>query len=343
MKAYLNRKCPEDAKPKKSGFLWRKRVAKPVPEEDGPTVARVAADFLSTCGSRNKRSTCATYTTVLQAHVLPIFAERDITRITMEEVNTFLCDKTCAAAERALSPSTVRSIITVLRALFQYAARFDCAVYWKDIHGPSRPPEDTVVLSEEAQSRLRTYCCEHLNYDTLGVLICLYTGMRLGEICALKWEDVNVAQGTITVRRTVQRIRNAEHQESDGYGTRTRVIFDVPKSRSSTRCIPVPGFLLPYLRSFRCRSECFVLTGQQDHFMEPRLFQKRYKNIMADADVNYVHFHALRHTFATNCVNLGFDVKTLSMILGHSSVSMTLNTYVHPSVSVMKSYMERLE
>lgn len=341
MKTYLNRRCPEDVSPTNHSLLWRKRSAMPADEEGGPTLERVAIDYMNTCFARHKRSTCSTYARVLQTHILPKLGYRDVTEITMEDIIDLLCEK--ASPEDGLAPATLRSIITMLRGIFQYAERFGCAVDWKDIHGPAHTPGFASVISKEHQMKLRFYCAKNLRPDTLGVMICLFTGIRLGEICAMKWEDIDLKNGTIRVRRTVQRIHNPESTGEENVHDRTHVVFDAPKSINSHRCIPLPLPLLRHLYTCKCDGECYVLTGQQDVFLEPRSFQKHYKSILAEAGVPYMHFHALRHTFATNCVELGFDVKTLSMILGHSSVSTTLNIYVHPSVSVMKAFMERIE
>lgn len=309
----------------------------------GKSVETVAEEYLAACRAKTKRSTCSTYATTLSHHILPRFGYRPISSISREEINDFLYSKVFPDEGEALSAATVRLIVSVLRSLFQFAAGLgEDVVAWESISCPALPGGETRVLNEGEQQRLRDFLCRDMSLEKLGVLICLYMGLRIGEICAMKWGDVDLKRGTMSIKRTVQRIRNLDYREGSGQ-SRTKVIFDVPKSRSGQRCIPVPSFLLEILRS-QCRPEsCYILTGSADSFLEPRSFQNRYRSIMREAGIEYINFHALRHTFATNCVNLGFDAKTLSEILGHSNVSVTLNTYVHPSVSVMRSYMERLQ
>lgn len=176
-------------------------------------------------------------------------------------------------------------------------------------------------------------------YIPLGVLICLYTGLRLGEICAMKWGDISYADKSLRVRRTVQRIRAADAGPDE---PKTRLVFDSPKSAHSNRVVPVPGFLLEMAESFRCADETYILTGEEDRCLDPRTYQNRFYVMLRCAGVRKVSFHTLRHTFATNCVDMGCDPKTLCEILGHSDVSITLNIYVHPSVPAKRELIEQL-
>lgn len=308
----------------------------------GASVERVAQDYIASCRAGAKRSTCSTYSTMLGKHILPEFAQEEIESLSLDEIGQFLYEKAYPEQGESLSGGTLRLLVCVFRGLFRYAESRGFAVAdWRAIRCPAQSPGETRVLAVPEQHRLREYLCRDPENEKLGVLICLYTGLRIGEICALRWGDVDLTGGILHIRRTVQRIRNLDWREGCGQG-RTKIIFDAPKSRSGLRSIPLPGFLLELLRSHSRDDKCYILTGRAEQFMEPRTFQNHYRNILRDAGVEYVNFHALRHTFATNCVNLGFDAKALSEILGHSSVSITLNTYVHPSTAVIRSYMERL-
>ncbi len=307
----------------------------------GHSLREVTESYLRSCRGRVKRSSCSTYATVAERHILPEFGERQICLLSAEEINAYLTD--ISFGPEALSVSSVRVIVSVLRAIFRHAAGMGLPVISPDsIRRPPSSVPDTRVLSPAEQQRLKEHLCFNTSYVKLGVLICLYTGLRIGEICALKWGDICEDTETINIRRTVQRIRNLDYDEN-GSESRTMLIFDAPKSRAGARCIPIPGFLQEPIRLLRRAPDCYVLTGERERFMEPRVFQNRYRVILKRAGVDYVNFHALRHTFATNCVNLGFDVKSLSEILGHSDVSVTLNTYVHPSASVKRAYMNLLE
>lgn len=301
-----------------------------------PVFRDVADIWLDSIRLRVKRSSYSTYYTIVSTHLKPSFGERYIENITTESISSFLT----LATDKGLAHSTIRGIASVLRSILVFAenegyrvSSTGCIVRRKNLH------RETRILSEKEWCQLEDFlrsCIDPLN---LGTLICMYTGIRLGEMCALRWEDIALESGTLTVKRTVQRIRN-NNKDSE---RKTSIVFDAPKSQSSNRSIPLPSFLANILENNKSSKSCFVLTGEPDVFIEPRTFQNRFKRILRLAAIEDINFHALRHTFATKCVNLGFDIKTLSEILGHSDVSVTLNTYVHPSLSNMKSYMERLK
>lgn len=177
-----------------------------------------------------------------------------------------------------------------------------------------------------------------MNESSLGILICLYTGLRFGEICAMKWGDVSFADSSLKVQRTVQRVRVPDAGPD---APRTRLVFDSSKSAGSNRTVPLPGFLLELMFSMRGSDEAFILTGSDRHCLEPRTYQNRFYAILRDAGVRRVNFHTLRHTFATGCVALGGDPKTLCEILGHADVAVTLNVYVHPSIPAKRELVER--
>ena len=296
--------------------------------------------WLAASAARHKRSTHAAYETVADRHIRPALGGCIVSELTADQLADFLMKKAAGGrGEQPLAPSTVGSIITVLRSVLQYAEARGCSVTaWAGLARPRPAIRPVRILTGAEQARLTDFLLENGERERLGVLVCLYTGLRLGEICALKWGDISSDSGTLSVKRTVQRIKSPS--PGDG-GHKTTMIFDTPKSRSSLRSIPLPSFLLQLLDRQRGEDGAFLLTGTEK-FLEPRTLQNHFKTFLARAGVPNVNFHCLRHTFATNCVELGFDPKTLSMILGHADVSVTLNTYVHPSFSKIRACMELL-
>lgn len=170
----------------------------------------------------------------------------------------------------------------------------------------------------------------------MGILLCLYTGMRIGELCALKWNDIDVEEEIIHINRTVQRLDTEEKKSA--------LIVSYPKSRSSVRNIPIPKCILDVLLSFYAyeNSTAYIFTGKENVPAEPRTFQYRYRKYLEKAGVKYRKFHTLRHTFATRCIHCGIDIKTLSEILGHSNVKITLEYYCHTTMEQKKKQMNRL-
>jgi integrase len=171
----------------------------------------------------------------------------------------------------------------------------------------------------------------------LGVLLSLYTGIRIGELCALRWENIDLTEKTMRINSTMQRI-----PDFTGGAAKTQVTITSPKSKCSVRTIPLPDFLAALLASFAAQPKAFLLTGEKLRFVEPRTVQNRFKAYIKACGIESANFHCLRHTFATRCVELGFDVKTLSEILGHSSVNITLGRYVHSSLDLKRTNMAKL-
>jgi len=242
-----------------------------------PALTVVARQWLNVYRTSAKRSTCSTYSEILDRHILPAFGCRPVEEISLEELSQFICEKTFANGGTPLSASTVRGIVTVLRAIFRYAGEIGYRVApWGSIHRPPMRNSEIRVLTEEEQRRLQRYLLKTMAPEQLGVLVCMYTGLRLGEICALKWGDISFDTDLIRIQRTVQRIRNPDHAE-DGEDAKTKLIFDLPKSQYSLRSIPIPRFLRDILWEQRRKPDCFLLTGVPGSFLEPRSLQNHFK------------------------------------------------------------------
>ena len=172
-----------------------------------------------------------------------------------------------------------------------------------------------------------------------GILLAVFTGMRIGELCALRWENINLKDKTIHINATMQRLKN---QDPDN-PAKTRITITPPKSEMSVRTIPMTDEIFALCRKIQCLDgKSFILTGNLQ-YMEPRTLQNRFKKIIRECGLENVHFHTLRHTFATRCVEVGFEIKSLSEILGHANTSITLEQYVHSSLEMKRSNMNKLK
>ena len=190
-----------------------------------------------------------------------------------------------------------------------------------------------VIRETFERKRLESYLLHNQNNTNISVLLCLFTGLRVGELCGLKWSDIDFQNGTVSVCRTVQRIN--KHGKSE-------VAIGSPKSKSSVRIVPIPDFLLAILKAKRKGDDFYIITGTSKP-TEPRTMQNRFKSILKTCGIRNVNFHLLRHTYATICIENGFDPKTLSELLGHADASITLNRYVLSSMQMKKNYVSRLQ
>ncbi len=293
------------------------------------TVGEIIDKWLSDVRNKVKQSTLANYTMKIKKHILPYFAGVKYDKLTADDLNLFIEQK---CSER-LSAKYISDIVVLLKSAvkfaskrYGYANRIDCVTLPK-----SDKKSESRLLSDSEQLRLKAVLTENATCSNVGILLAAATGIRIGELCALKWENINLEKSIITVKQTAQRIMK------NGGGT--ELLVTSPKSASSVREIPLPDFILPYLKAVRSDNDCFLLSGTAK-ITEPRTMQYRFASILKKAKLPSVNFHAMRHMFATNCIALGFDVKTLSEILGHSSVQITLNRYVHSSMERKKSCMK---
>ena len=287
--------------------------------------------------SKVKESTYVKYLFIMEKHIIPHLGDyrvQYLSSIVIEEFSSELLSS-------GLAPKTVRDILTVLRAVFRHIARLHPGLLKPiDVVYPKEPRHEMRVLTLEEQKRFMRYLLNDMDECKFGVLLALCAGLRIGEVCALRWRDISLTDRTIRVSATMQRIRNLDINAD----TRTKIIISEPKSDHAVRFIPMTDLAAKLCRQRSCQNpEAFVLTGEVDRYIEPRSLQYRFRNYTKDCDLEGVHFHVLRHTFATRCVEVGFEIKSLSEILGHSSPQITLERYVHVSMELKRVNMEKLQ
>lgn len=283
-----------------------------------------------------KESTAATYNTILKKQLLPDVGDMVLPQFTVDFLNQYVLQK----IKSGLSSKYVRDIMTILRAVLGFAGQFyGCFIPYRLSALPRLDNPDSKILCDPERRRLEDLTFLSADYRQQGIFLCLYTGLRIGELCALRWSDFSAAKDVLRIQRTLQRIPNLSED-----GARTKVIVTEPKTSRSARDIPLPSFLSEHLRSIArgLPPDAFFLTGRSDHCMEPRSYQDFFLRFLRRNNFEPINFHALRHTFATRCINEGFDPKSLSEILGHASVEITLNRYVHTGLDTKRKYMELL-
>lgn len=296
------------------------------------TVKSLFQEWIQVISSRVKESTISNYCMKAEKHLFPVFGDLCYHIVNANMVHNFIAKK----LKSGLSARYVSDIVVLLKSVFKYASRtynfFNPLV---NVMMPKKKKPEIVLLNSSQQKELQKYLQNNQNLTTLGIAVSMYTGLRIGELCALQWKDIDLERRILIVNHTMQRIRNL----NGNY--KTKLVITEPKSSTSQRMIPIPDCLFDILKMFQAMSNQYVLSGTEKP-VEPRTMQYRFAAILKKVNLPSVHFHALRHMFATNCITLGFDVKSLSEILGHSSVEITLNRYVHSCMEQKRAYMERL-
>lgn len=279
-----------------------------------------------------KESTYMNYRMKYEKHISLTLGKTLYDKLTVEKLNSFIQCKLSSG----LSAKYTADIAGVIKSVCRFAKkRFGYEDKSEFMVIPKGKAKEKELLDKAGQTRLNSYLIANPTLSNVGILLSAATGIRIGELCALKWENIDLEKKILTVRNTAQRIK------AIGGTTATKLVVTSPKSSSSVREIPLPEFIIPLLNRVKTNSGCYLLSGTRS-IVEPRVMQYRFKRVLSDLSLPDVSFHSLRHGFATNCIAIGVDVKTLSEILGHSSVEITLNRYVHSSMERKAEYMKTL-
>lgn len=294
------------------------------------TIQQLAKEWLYMNQTRIKQSSYQRYQGFLKNHIQPIIGDMSVVYVSTASVHEFSLNR----LNSGLAPQTVNSILIFLHSCLKYGQR-QYYLPLPDFIYFSCEKKEMRVLTKEEQKALLAYLMKDLDIYKFGVVTALYTGLRVGELCALRWEDIGV--NYIKVRQTIQRL-----QRSDGPGTELHI--GAPKTSTSIRSVPIPSCIREMMESFRKQAtkQTYFLGTEKKTIAEPRMMQYKFKKYLKEAGVEKANFHALRHSFATRAVELGFELKSLSEVLGHAAVQITLQKYVHSSFELKESNMELL-
>jgi len=281
-----------------------------------------------------KKSTIAAYQLLIYNNIVPYFG--GMYDVNEDVVQSFVLKK----LDEGLNEKTVKDIIIVLKMILKYGVKNGYLDYKQfDIKYPTNQKNNKLdVLTKSEQKNLLDYLRNNFTFKNIGIFICLNTGMRIGEICALKWEDVDVNEGVIHVRHTLQRIYIIE-----GDTRHTELILDTPKTSNSSRDIPMSSELLRIMKKFhKVVNQSYFVISNDIHPIEPRTYRNYYKKLCKKLALPDLKFHGLRHSFATRLIESKSDYKTVSVILGHANISTTLNLYVHPNKEQKKKCIDKM-
>ena len=337
---YLYARSYRDVKEKLTIITQRTSQQNEEKAEIFPSFKNLCNEWLVSRQPQLKESTYNKYRNLLNCYVIPEIGTENILFLDYKKLENFsrilLIKGGCEGT--GLSPKTVSDIFSLIRNILQYATDKGTPPAYNGRNIMIRQDmKEMRVLSRSEHERLCQYLYASDKPKDIGLLICLFTGIRIGEICALKWEDISPVEQTLSVHQSMQRIQ----LQNDPDGKKTKILISTPKSQCSIRTIPLAERLAVYLLAHRKSSESYVLTGTT-RYVEPRSLQNHFKKVMDQCEIPDANFHCLRHSFATRCIETGFDIKSLSEILGHSTVNITMNRYVHPSMELKREHMNRL-
>jgi len=276
----------------------------------------------------------------VEKHILPELGPLTLDALTAARLDLFFRNKLIHGrldGKGGLALKTVADLRGILKLIFHYARTHGYLEAEPDMPSVGRTVQEPRTLTRTEQKKLEETLFQSTDPVRFGILIALYGGLRIGEVCALQWGDLDFENGTVRVCKTLLRIRDV----SSGAQKKTKVVIDTPKTQTSNRLVPLPAFLMAYLYIYKRGENVYLLTGTPG-FMEPRACLDKYKKLLQAAQVSSHTFHALRHTFATRCIENEVDLKSLSEIMGHSSVNITMQRYVHPSMDLKKAQMNKL-
>lgn len=294
--------------------------------------ASISVKWLESIRETRKYSTYVKYCGLYERHIRNGIGGVPVYDISCSLVNEKIFNR---SGEMQYSQNLKHSVIAVINQILKYAAdNYDypeVQLTNKSVHSKSKKTE---IINHTEQALLVRYLHREMDASKAGILICIYTGLRLGEICALKWDDIDFEQKIIHVRRTVQRVA------MEGNSNRTTLMITEPKSTFSIREIPISAGAVQVLNEIR-HDEEYVIGGKAP--LDPRTYQNRFKRYLKAIAIKEYNFHVLRHTFATNCIDHDMDIKSLSEILGHADIQITLNKYVHPTMDTKRRQLAVLD
>ncbi len=284
-----------------------------------------------------KKSSLIKYEGIINNHILPYWCEMNLSDLNNNDViHDFFGNN--LKNNKHLSNSMLKTILYILKSVVDYSNEKYMLTNRVEYKISFSKKSELLVFNEKETKKMITSITELKKTKDLGILLSLCCGLRIGEICALKWSDIDIENGTLYINKTVQRLKKEKVDQK-----KTELVISSPKSISSIRIIPLPMFLIEYLSEFKKNNvnESYVISGSINIF-EPRSYQYYFKAFLQRENIRIFNYHILRHTFATRCIEKGVDIKSLSELLGHSNVNITLDKYVHPSLEQKRFQLEKL-
>lgn len=296
-------------------------------------------DWLSYKKDYIKESTYANYSNIISNHIAPDLGKYYLKDLNNKIIQEFLLKKYKIGRLDnlgGLSSKTIRDIVAIIKSSLKFAMKEDLISNFNlDFIYPKISSKDKIyTISKQDQDKLIDYILKNQSSKNFGILLTLYSGIRIGELCALQWKDIDFKNNILNINKTLQRVYIKDKQIN-----KSKLIITNPKTHNAEREIPLNKDFAKELKKFKTDNEDYILSGSRK-WIEPRTYRRFFARTLEKAKIDKINFHGLRHTFATNCIKLGVDYKTVSELLGHATVNITLNLYVHPQMSQKKKCID---
>lgn len=281
-----------------------------------------------------KESTYANYISIINNQIIPEIGEKRLFSINNHTIQNIILKK----YQDDFADKTIKGITSIIKLSLKDAIKENIIKYINlDFSYPEKDLGKKIyTFTLQEQKRIIHYCQKKPTPKNISILLTLYTGLRIGEICALKWKDIDFRKNVITVNKTIQRI----NYKGNIFG-KSKIIISSPKTKNANREIPISNDFAKILKEYKTTDESYVLTGTHN-YLEPRVLRNYFQRFTKKIRISNLNFHSLRHTFATNCISLGADYKTVSELLGHADINITLNFYIHPDIFQKKKCINSL-
>lgn len=286
-----------------------------------------------------KESTEAYYAFEIQNYIIPGLGNIEISEINEEVIQkcVYKWQTEGGKDNKKIKKTTISNLTMLIKQIIKYGIKRNLLLPFElqICYIPEKRDSKNKVFTNEEQNAIIEAVMSDLSFKSFGILLCLYTGMRIGELCALRWSDLDLQTNIVQVQNTLQRVyrKNSE--------PKTKIIIGEPKTNNSIRSIPLSEKLQSAIKDLpNIDYTGYVLTNNTS-FMEPRTFRRFYTNFLIKHNIKYLNFHSLRHSFATHLIQNGADYKCVSEILGHTNINTTINMYVHPDIKQKRECIER--
>jgi integrase len=286
-----------------------------------------------------KESTYANYSNNIFNHIIPNLGDYTLNELNHKIIQDFLLELSKNGKKNGsggLSEKTIKDITIIVKGSIKKGINEDKIKHIElTFNYPKENKDKNIyILTKHEQNKLTDYVINNLTSRNIGILLSLYSGIRIGELCSLQWKDIDFKNNKLIISKTVQRIYIKDKDKNI-----SKVIITSPKTKNANREIPINKDFIEILKKIKSDNEYYILSNGEK-YIEPRTYRKYFNKVLKEKKIKHFNFHSLRHTFATNCITLGCDYKTVSELLGHANVNITLNLYVHPRYSQKKKCID---